>query len=206
MKLYYSPGACSMAVHVVLAELGLEHDHHEVNIKAGDNRKPEFLKVNPRGQVGALETDEGVITENAAIIIYLNDKNKGKLIPQDGFERAKALQWLMYANSTLHGAYSKVMFLKKNGGSDELIQKAADAVQAQWDEVERHLTEAGTTYLAGNEITAGDIYTTVVANWDFLPQMPNFGPKTRELLKNVSQRPAYQQVAAKENVEYKAAA
>jgi len=207
MKLYYYPGACSLAVHVAMNELGLEYEIEKIDIKKGDNKKPEYLALNPRGQVATLVTDDGVLTENAAIIIHLNDRYEGKLLNKSGYERAIALQWLMFANSGLHGAYSKYMFLKKNNCTAEDVLKAAEKnVQEQWDEIERHLNQCGTSYMAGNEVTAGDIYITVVANWDFLPSMPKFGPKTSQLLHNVSRMPSYQTAMANEGVDYKAAA
>jgi glutathione S-transferase len=196
-----------MAVHVALEELGLSYETEMIDIKNGDNRKEDYLKINPRGQVAALQTDEGIVTENAAIMIYLSDKHKGDLIPAEGHARAIALQWLMFANSGLHGAYGRVMFLKKNDCPDQGVMDAAlKAVQDQWDEIERHLTSCGTEYLAGNDVTAGDIYVTVVANWDFLPKKPDFGPKTKALLEKVSARPSFKTVLMTEDVEYKAAA
>ncbi len=195
-----------MSVHVALEELGVEYDLHEVNMKNGDHKKPEFLKINPRGQVGVLKTPDGVLTENAAMIVYLNDKHKGKLIPKDGFERAKALQWLMYANSTLHPAYAKVMFAERNDADENVIEAGCKDVQAQWDLIEKQLSESGGKYLCGDKLTAGDIYVTVVANWDFIPTKPKFGPKTKAFLKAVSSLPSYQRAIADEHIEYKAAA
>lgn len=204
--LYYSPGVCSMSVHVALEELGLEFNAHKVDLSKGEHKQEAYLKINPRGQVGALGTPDGLIAENAAMIIYLNDKHGGSLIPQDGFARAQALQWLMYANSTLHPAYAKALFSMKNGAPEETIKAACDGVQAQWDLVEKQLTESDGPFLTGENFTAGDIYTAVVANWQFIPHLPTFGPKTKAFLKAVISRPAYQKAIATEGIEYKAAA
>jgi len=204
--LYYAPGACSLSVHVTLEELGAEYKLHKVDMSKGEHKSPEFLKINPRGQVGALTTPDGSVSENAAMIIYLNDKHGNKLIPADGFERLKAMQWLMFANSGLHGAYSKVKHVESCGGSDEMIKKSCENVQAQWDEIEAELERNGTKFLAGDTITAGDVYATVVSNWSFIPNLPKFGPKTKELLKAVSTMPAYQRALEQEEIEYKALA
>ena len=203
--LYYAPGACSLSVHVTLEELGVEYELKKAKIHEKEADK-ELLKVNPRGQVGALVMPEGNASENAAMIIYLNDKHGNKLIPAEGIERFRALQWLMFANSNLHGAYSKVMFLKKNGADDALIDKGCDGVQKQWDDIEAELERTGNKFLAANEITARDIYATVVSNWQFIPKLPKFGPKTKELLKAVSSMPSYQKAIKTEEVEYKALA
>jgi len=206
MKLYYYPGVCSLSVHVALHELGLEHELEQINIFNGDNRKEEYLKINPRGQVAALETDEGIITENAAILIYLNDKHDGNLFPQSGYDRAMALQWLMYANSGLHGAYSKAMFLKKNSCPDEKVKEAAfQNVQDHWDEIERHLNEAGSDFMVGDKMTAADIYIAVVAAWAFLGKPLNFGDKTRAMVERVVASESFQKSIDAEGVDYKLA-
>lgn len=204
--LYYSPGACSMSVHITLEELGADFKAVRVSIADGEHKKPEYLKINPRGQVGALHTPDGLMAENGAMIIYLNDKHGHKVIPADGFERAKALQWLLFANSTLHPAYAKVGFARSNDLGDDAIAAARAGVQAKWDEVEEHLEREGTPFLAGDQVTAGDIYAAVCANWSPPEHMPEFGPKTRNLLKSVVTRPAYQRAIATEEIEYKAAA
>lgn len=205
-KLYYAAGVCSMAIHVVLEELGVEFETEALDLSKGEHKSPEFLKINPRGQVAALDTPDGMITENAAIIDYLNAKHDGALLGKAGYERAMAMQWLMFANSGLHGAYSKVLLVLRNGGGDELVKFACDNVQGQWDELEAHLGRQGTEYLAGNNVTAGDIYTAVVANWQFIPHLPTFGTRTQALINKVSQRGSFQKVIGKEGVEYKAAA
>lgn len=204
--LYYSPGVCSMSVHVTLEELGVEFDTHKVDLSKGEHQQPEYLAINPRGQVGALKTPDGIFAENAAMIVYLNDAHGHKLIPAEGGERLRALQWLMYANSTLHPAYSKALFSIKNGAPDETIKAACDGIQAQWDLVEKQLTESGGPFLCGESFTPGDIYTAVVANWQFIPHLPTFGPKTTAFLKAVTSRPSFQRAIATEEIEYKAAA
>jgi glutathione S-transferase len=206
--LYYSPGACSMAIHVVLNELGQKVALEKVDLRAP--RSPEFLKLNPRGQVPVLVEDGQALLEGAAIITYLCDKHGG-LLPKSGFERAKALQWLMFANSTLHTAYSKAMWVGRTQAPDEasknaFMETALNQVQDLWDLVEKNLETNGGPYLAGKTLTAGDILITVIANWSFLPRTFTFGPKTKALLKDVSARPAYQAALKAENVEYKAAA
>jgi glutathione S-transferase len=171
-------------------------------------KSPAFLKLNPRGQIPVLVEDGKAMREGAAIIVYLCDKHKSSLLPQSGWERASALQWLMFANSSLHPAYGRTGWISKNLPEGELQTKAVNEARAQiqtmWDQVEEHLAAQGTTYLAGKDVTVGDIVVTVIANWN--PQNYKFGPKTKALLKAVTSRPAYQKALAAESVEYKAAA
>ena len=202
--LYYSPGVCSMSVHVTLEELGLDFEAKKVDLSKGEHKEPEYLKINPRGQVGALQTPGGIISENAAMIVYLNDEHEGELIPQAGYARAQALQWLMYANSTMHPAYAKALFAKKNEASDEIMKTACDGIQDQWNLVEGQLEQSGGPYLMGEHFGPGDIYLAVVANWKFIPHLPKFGEKTKKFLKTVTARPSFQAVLEREGVDYKA--
>ncbi|HRQ60155.1 MAG TPA: glutathione S-transferase family protein [Alphaproteobacteria bacterium] len=207
-ELYCLSGACSMAVHVVLNELGQDVKLHMMDRATNQIKSPEFLKLNPRGQIPVLVEDGKALREGAAQIVYLCDKHPSPLLPKSGWERATALQWLMFANSSLHPAYSRTGWLGKNTPEGDIqknaITEARKQIQGMWDEVEAHLATQGTTFVAGKDVTAGDIVLTVIANWN--PQNYTFGPKTKALFKAVTARPAYQKALAAEDVEYKAAA
>lgn len=203
LQLYYFPGACSMAIHVLLNELGLDVEL----IKGRDdakNKTPELLKVNPRGQVPVLVDNGKVLREDGAIMVYLCDEFDSGLLPSDGWERAEALQWLMTANASLHPAYSRTNWLKKNGGTDEQIAASRAGAQEIWDQIEAQLNKSG-PYICGENGTAADILITVIGNWAD-PGVYTYGPKTKELFKKIIARPAYQKALAAENIEYKAAA
>jgi glutathione S-transferase len=191
--LYYSPGACSMAIHVALNECNQPVTLEKVDLMNGQQRSPEFLKVNPRGQVPVLVDDGYVIYEGAAQLIYILEKHNSPLLPKSGKERTDALQWLMYCNASLHPAYARMFFLMKNKGSDELIDTAAAMLNKMWGVIEERLSQS--PYLAGKDITMADILMTVIANWS--PRMPkpiHIGPNTKKLL-----------ALETEQVEYKAA-
>lgn len=205
-QLFYSPGACSMAVHVVINEIGQPVELTRAIIGEPSNVDKALHAHNPRNQVPVLVEDGKALLEGGAIITYLCDKHSSELIPTKGWERAQALQWLMFANSSLHVGYSKAAFIKRNGGSSELFEKATGQIQSMWNQIEDHLAKSGKPYLCGDKVTAGDILVTVIANWGFLGVPFTYGPKTKTLLKSVSARPAYQKALSAENVEYKAAA
>jgi glutathione S-transferase len=207
--LYYSPGACSMAIHIVLNECNQEVKLEKVDMAAGQNRSPEFLKVNPRGQVPVLVDDGYVIYEGAAQIIHITEKHNSPLLPKSGKERDDALQWLMFCNASLHPAYARVFFLMKNApkdaANDVLFDVAVKMINKSWEQIEERLSTS--PYLAGDKITAADILMTVIANWS--PRMPKpvvIGPNTKKMLKQVIERPAYKKAIEIEQVEYKAAA
>ena len=205
-KLYYSPGACSMGIHVALNECNQPVTLEKVSTATGQNRTPEFLKLNPRGQIPVLADGDQVIREGAAILIHILEKHKSPLLPQTGPARDAALEWLMFANATLHPAYARMFFLKRNGTTEGPLADAAMAsINTLWQEVEQRLSQ--NSYICGAEITIADILITVIANWSHnLPQPVALGPNTKRLLKEISSRPSYQKALAAEQVEYKAAA
>jgi glutathione S-transferase len=206
-ELYVLTGSCSMAVHIILNELGQEAKIHMLERGEKGHKSPEYLKLNPRGNVPFLVEDGQGMGEGAAIITYLCDKHTSSLLPQSGRERAKALQWLMFCNSTLHPAYGRTFWINTNLPEDQreaALKTARGQIQDLWTYVEQQLEQNGGPYLCGKEITAGDILISVIANWN--PAAYTFGPRTRALLKSVSSRPAYQKALSIESIEYKAAA
>jgi glutathione S-transferase len=204
--LYYSAGSCSTAIHVLLNEIGAPFTLENASIPEGKNRSPEFLKLNPRGQVPALVEDGKAMLEGAAILAYLADKHNSALLPKDGWARAQALHWLMFANSTLHPAYSRCFWLMRSqeANKDVFLTQAGEWVNRLWQDVENQLQNQ--PYVCGNECTLGDVLLTVIANWT--PKIPHpitIGPKTKAMFARVIARPSYQKVLATENVEYKMA-
>ncbi len=202
-KLFYKPGACSMAVHVILNELNVPFEA----IKQDDLKAPEFVKLNPRGQIPLLIIDGEPVKEGAAIITYLLDTHANGLLPPSGIARAKALEWLMWCNASLHPACSKIFGLKKpsadvfDAKTKEDMQKLfVSQVQDLWNEADARL--ATSKYLAGDKVTAADILLAVIANWG----VGTPGANVKRVLKDVIARPAYQKALVAEQIEYKAAA
>lgn len=200
--LYYTPGACSLAVHVLLNELNVPFNTINQKDKLKD---PEFLKLNPRGQIPLLIVDDEPVKEGGAILSWLCDQHNSPLLPKSGVERAKALEWLMWCNASLHPACGKVFWLGKaqnldDKAKEELKKAFMTQIQSLWDEADARL--AKTKYLAGDKMTVGDILLTVIANWG----LGTPGANVKRVLKEVSQRPAYQKAMDTEGVSYKAAA
>lgn len=206
-ELYTKAGSCSMAVHAIMNELGLDAKIHIMEQGPAGLKSPEYLKLNPRGNAPCLVIDGKPMIEGGAIIAYLCDK-EGKLIPQSGLERALALQWLMFCNATLHPAYGRTFWLSANTPAGDFqtnaIAEARKQIQGLWDYIESELEKSGTTYLCGSEPSAADFLMTTIANWN--PAAYQFGPKTKAIFKNISARPSYQKALAAEKIEYKAAA
>lgn len=192
-----------MAVHIILNEAGQAVELIPARDAQGQNT-PELLAANPRGQVPTLLDGDKIMTEGAAMVSYLCDKYNLDLMPKDGWARAQALQWLMLCNASLHPAYSRTNFIKKNGGTEEQVKASRAGAQAIWYQVEKHL-QANGPYLCGAKATAGDVLLTVIANWAD-KGVYTYGEKTKALFKKMIARPAYQKALADEQVEYKAVA
>jgi len=164
MKLYYAPGACSLSPHIALLEAGLPYDLVKVDLRAKKlENGDDFLKVNPKGQVPALVTDDGeLITEGPVIVQRIADKAPAKnLAPsRDSIERYKLLEWLTYINGELHkniGPLFNPML------SDEAKAVFKDRAMGKFKYVDGQL--AGHDYLLGNQFTVADAYLYVMLRW-----------------------------------------
>ena len=209
-KLYYMPGACSLAVHAILNELGQEVELENVRMAEGQPRPAQFLQDNPRGQVPVLvEEDGNVIREGGAIITYLLDKHNSPMLPKSGKERAKALEWLMFANATLHPTYSRVFFALRNldaNTKEQVLKLTGEQINKLWADIDSHL--AKTKFICGDKISAADILITVIANWGIgmFPFEINYGANVKRMIKEVIARESFKAALQREGVEYKAAA
>ncbi|KAB8033571.1 glutathione S-transferase N-terminal domain-containing protein [Fluviispira multicolorata] len=111
MKLYYAKAASSLGAHIILETLGIQYTASAVDLYKGENRTPEFLKLNALGNVPVLILDDGsILTENSAIFQFLGDyKPELKLIPKGGTqERYKAIEWLGFITSELHKSVNPI--------------------------------------------------------------------------------------------------
>ena len=206
-QLFYSPGACSMAVHVLLNELQQPVTLTKVDLS--QPRPAELLKHNARGQVPTLVDGDLSVVEGAAIMLHLADKHPTPLLPAaPGRERSSALQWLMFCNASLHPAYSKLFGAQRMqldaAVKEQLIKAYVDQINSLWHMVEQRLEHS--PYLAGSTPTLADILCAVIANWAQAETRIHRGPKTKPLLQKIISRPAYQRALQEEQVDYKAAA
>jgi glutathione S-transferase len=165
MKLYYSPGACSLSPHIVLRELGADFELERVdNATKITEAGRDYRTVTAKGYVPALQLRNGdVLTEGAAIVQYLADSQpEAKLAPAPGtFERVRLQEQLNFIASELHNAFTPLF----NSKASEPEKKAApDRVASRFDHVETTLSD-GRAYLLGEAFGIADIYLFVVASW-----------------------------------------
>jgi len=164
LKLYYSPGACSLAPHIVLRELGLPFDLERVDTKAGKTEKgTDFRSVNPKGYVPALQLDDGqVLTEGPVITQYLADrKPDARLAPAAGtLERYRLAEWLNYLTSEMHKSVGS-LFNKEM--PDAWRSWTKESVGKKLEFLSQRL--AGRSYLLGEQFTVADAYLFVILGW-----------------------------------------
>jgi glutathione S-transferase len=107
MKLYFGPGSCALASHIVLEEIGKPFEAVKLDLAAGEQRKPDYLAINPKGRVPALITAAGVLTETPAILVYLAQTSpEAGLAPTDPWALAKVQEFTSYLASTVHVAHA----------------------------------------------------------------------------------------------------
>jgi len=163
MKLYYSPGACSLSPHIALLEAGLPYDLVKVDLRAKKlENGDDYLKVNPKGQVPALALDSGeLVTEGPVIVQMIADKAGKNLAPaRDSAERYKLLEWLNYITGELHKNFGP-MFSPVL--ADEAKAFFKERVMGKFKYVDSQL--AGRDYLMGQHFTVADGYLFTMLTW-----------------------------------------
>jgi glutathione S-transferase len=193
--LYYLPGASSLAIHAVLRQLG-----QPVNLIERDSTY-DFLDLNPVGAVPVLVDDDLVIREGAAILLHLLDKHENTLLPRSGAERAQALESMMFANATLHGAYRRVFFVQgymlDEPNRADAFDAAIQRVERLWAIVDRRIGVK--PFLDANRVSAADFLLAVYARWNSsLPAPIRLGANTARLVERVTGLPAFQKALAAE--------
>ena len=192
MKLYYKPGACSMASHIILNEIGTSFDLDKTDTEAGGTESGEdFRKISPNGYVPALVTDaDDIITENPAILQYLADQAPdAELAPPNGtLERTRLQEALNFVSSELHKSFSP--FFSGTELDGEARQQAEAGVGRRVAHIERSLAD-GRAYLLGDRFTVVDAYAFVVLNWaGFVGLSLDAWRKTQVYVARVAARPS----------------
>ena len=201
LKLFISPGACAMASHLALEEAGADYQTQTINLRAGEQRTPEYLAVNPAGVTPALQTDDGVITQNAAILGWAAQTWPEKtLAPTDAFGLARFNAFNGWLASSLHPALGKVLFSHptlEGAAKDEATNLALSKLQLAED----HYLEG--PWVFGETWTLADGYLMVFSRWSRqagLLDKARF-PKLNAHLDAVQARPATQAMLKAEGLQ-----
>ena len=206
MKLYFSPGACSLAPHIVAREAGIPIELVEVDLathKLRDGR--DYYAINPRGYVPALELDDGaVLTEVAALVQYLADlKPDADLAPRAGtFERVQLQSWLTFISSELHKQFSPWLWHADTAESTVLAIR--QKIATRFAELDRTL--AAQPYLMGKRFSVADAYAFAIVSWAHFMKM-DLGayPALGDYLARIAARPKVKEALAAERAKREAA-
>jgi glutathione S-transferase len=168
LKLFHSPGACSLVPHIALEEAGADFEAVRVILAEGQHLKPEYLAINPHARVPALVTDEGTITENIAILNYIADRfgAAGSVPRGDAFIAAKANELLGWFASTVHISFAQVWraarFTRDETAHPAIIEGGRENLAQQFAEIE---ALAGEGWLAGDRFSSADSYALIFYRW-----------------------------------------
>jgi glutathione S-transferase len=200
MKLYYSPGACSLSPHIALLEAGLPYDLVKVDLRAKKlENGDDFLKINPKGQVPALALDSGeLVTEGPVIVQMIADKagHKNLAPARDSTERYKLLEWLNFITTELHKNFGP-MFSPVLADDAKAFFK--DRVMGKFKYVDSQL--GGGEYLMGKHFTVADGYLFTMLSWADRMKFDLSGlPNLLAYRARVGARPMVQEALTKEGL------
>lgn len=200
MKLYIKPGACSMASHIILAEIGGAYTVEIVDTENGETAGgANYRDINPKGKVPALEVEGEVLTEGPAILQFLGDRAANlDLAPTAGtMARARVNEVLNFTGTELHVAFGPLF---NPVATDAQREAARQAVAGRLDWLEGRLAD-GRAHLTGEAFTIADAYAFVVTNWaNFTGIALSRWPRLNAFMARVADRPAVQRVLKAEGL------
>ena len=194
--LYYAPGSASMAPHGVIEETGAPYTLRRVDLAAGAQRDPEYLKLNPNGRVPTLTVDGAfAVYESAAICLFLADRHpQAGLAPAIGEPaRGPYYQWLTYLTNTVQTSYLLYFYPEANttnaDQAPEIRARGMELLTEQWRRLDQALAKG--PYLLGDRFSAADIYLHMLYSWrDPDLRLESDCPNVRRCAELVAARPA----------------
>ena len=203
--LYYSPGAASLVVHWLLIEIGAKHELRELDLAAGEHKRPEYLALNPAGVVPTLLGHSDPVTETAAMVLHLADAHPSvALAPAPAtIDRARYYQWIVFLANTLHPAFRTWFYPHEVAGdpnADAAKAVARERIEACWDRLEAHLQKRG-PYLLGVSATAADFLLTMFMRWSRnMPRPATDWPQLKALAQRMKARPSFRTLYEREGL------
>ena len=204
IKLYYAPGACSLASHIAIEEVGVPYQTPRLDLAAGDQRKPEYLELNPRGRVPTCVVDGHVMTENVGIMSYFAGGHpKAGIWPDDTFHQGLAISTMAWLSNTVHATYGHLVrparYVDEADAQEKVKAKARTSYEDYLREIDGLL--AGRKWCIGDHYTCVDGYLLVFYRWGNRQKMPVRDLKSYSALADrVLARPAVKKVMADEGI------
>lgn len=168
MKLFHSPGSCSLATRIALEEAGAAYETIRVDFASAEQTKPAYLAINPKGRVPALMTDRGLLTENVAILAYIAQSfPEKKLAPSDPFAFAQMQAFNSYLSSTVHVNHAHkgrgYRWASEESSFADMKRKVPETMAASFDLIEREMFRG--PWVMGDDFTVADAYLYTLATW-----------------------------------------
>ena len=204
--IYTIPGSCSSGIVVLLEKMELEY----TPVKRED--VPNYSEIVPTNQVPALKTPDGqIITEGAAIVLYLLEKHNSPMLPANLSQKADFLRWLMFDYATLHPAYGRMFGIQYKVEIDEnekikVLRQLASSTSSLWAILDKELETK--RFITGDQPTVVDYLATIYSGWgkNFPGIDITLGKNVERLVDEVSSLPEFLAAYKKENIEFSKAA
>jgi glutathione S-transferase len=204
LQLYFSPGACSFVPHVGLEAAGAQFEPRLVKLHKGEQRTPEYLALNPAGQVPVLVVDGRPLTQILALCEFIDRSfPAARLLPETAWERAQALSQLAWMNSTPHTTATRFFFPERYAESEaaraEVKKRAAEEFRGYLERVQAMLPRSG--YWCGERVSFHDAYALTLLRWGgFAGIDPRSLAAYRAYAERVSQAPPVAAAMARERI------
>lgn len=198
LTLYYAPGTAALGPHIALEEVGAEYDTVRLDFQAGEQMKPEYLAINPKGRVPALITEKGILTEAPAVLLYIAQIFPDtRLAPTDPFELAEAQAFNCYLCATVHVAHAHKLrgtrWADEPSSIEDMKRKVPETVGTCFDLIENGMLKG--PWVLGEAFSICDCYLFMAARWldqDGVPEARH--PRVRDHMARMMQRPSVQAV------------
>jgi glutathione S-transferase len=167
--LHYSPGACSLAAHIVLEELAVPFQLVLTSTSDGGTRSAEYLRLNPKGRVPVLITGDAVLTELPAIVLQLALSHPvAQLLPDTPDGLARSMEWFNYLSGTVHAVAIRQVWRPETFTQDAtqhegIIAKGKENLEAAFVHIEKRLTDS--SWAVGNQYSSVDPFLLVIFRW-----------------------------------------
>jgi glutathione S-transferase len=201
MKLYFSPGACSLSPHIVLREAGTNFELEQVNLQTKKIKRNDgdFLQVNPKGQVPTLQLDNGeILTEGPAIVQYVADQKPASgLAPANGtMARYHVQEWLNFVTSDLHKVFAPLF---RPNTPDDYVKITKENLANKFAYLDKHFADR--QYLMGDKFTVADAYCFVITGWSKYKDIDvSRWPNLKGFVDRVGSRPKVQEAMEAEGL------
>lgn len=202
IKLFYNLGSVSLASHIALEEAGADYQAIRLNMRENEQRKPEYLAINPKGRVPALVTERGILTETPAILAYVAQTHPAAgLAPTDDWDFAQMQAFNSYLASTVHVAHAHrhrgYRWANEETSFADMRRKVPQTMAECFTLIETEFLQG--PWVLGERFSVSDAYLFTIADWLELDQVdPQSFPRVYEHRERVRARPAVAKVLAEE--------